>query len=164
LALGERKVDDKSNEIIVIPAILGQQHNAYCFLVIRRRLDKSSLAVDGENRTLYYKALRRTQTTLKTDMPDWEPWLGFFLRCLKKQKDNLAAKVEYERACSDTTLPTLSVHILRLLSAYERLTISEMVGHTGANQNTLKVRLRDLVEAGRIQRHGKARATWYSLL
>lgn len=32
---------------------------------------------------------------------------------------------------------------------------------TGANQNTLKVSLRELVNAGRIQRHGKGRATWY---
>jgi len=36
------------------------------------------------------------------------------------------------------------------------------VEHTGASQNTLKVRLRELVKAGRIQRHGKARATWYT--
>ena len=47
-----------------------------------------------ENKDLYYKALRRTQTTLNSDDPDWEPWLGFFLRCLKKQKANLATKIE----------------------------------------------------------------------
>jgi len=35
---------------------------------------------------IYYKVLRRTQTTLKEETPDWEPWLGFFLRCLKRQK------------------------------------------------------------------------------
>ncbi len=45
-----------------------------------------------ENKDLYYKALRRTQTTLKSDAPDWEPWAGFFLRCLKKQKDSLAQR------------------------------------------------------------------------
>src|ERR1700742_3319293 len=44
-----------------------------------------------ENKDLYYKALRRTQATLKSDNADWEPWIGFFLRCLKKQKDSLAA-------------------------------------------------------------------------
>jgi len=54
-----------------------------------------------------YKALRRTQTTLKDDAPDWEPWVGFFLRCLKKQKANLAVKVEQEKAASDTSLPSL---------------------------------------------------------
>ncbi len=114
-----------------------------------------------ENKDLYYKALRRTQTTLTNDAPDWEPWLGFFLRCLKKQKANLAAKVKQEKESSDTSLPLLSVQVLKLLRQHERLTIAQMVEHTGANQNTLKVRLRELVNEGRIRRHGKARATWY---
>lgn len=117
-----------------------------------------------ENKDLYYKALRRTQTTLSGDAPDWEPWLGFFLRCLKKQKTNLAVKVEQEKTASDTSLPLLSVQVLKLLGEHERLTIAQMVEFTGANQNTLKVRLRELANEGRIQRHGKARATWYSLL
>jgi len=122
-------------------------------------------SVVEDNKELYYKALRRTQTTLKAESPDWDPWLGFFLRCLKKQKGNLAAKVEKEKSVgdSDVALPTLSVQILALLGKYERLTIGEIVAHTGANQNTLKIRLRELVSAGRIMRHGKARATWYSL-
>ena len=120
-------------------------------------------SVVEDNKDLYYKALRRTQATLKTDTPDWEPWLGFFLRCLKKQKANLATKIEKEKASGDTALPALSVQILELLKKHERLTIAELAEHTSANQNTLKVRLRELVAMGRIQRHGKARATWYSL-
>lgn len=116
-----------------------------------------------ENKDLYYKALRRTQTTLNNDSPDWEPWLGFFLRCLKKQKANLAIKVEQEKTASDSSLPLLSVQVLKLLEEHERLTIAQMVEYTGGNQNTLKVRLRELVNEGRIQRHGKARATWYSI-
>jgi Fic family protein len=120
-------------------------------------------SVVEDNKDLYYKALRRTQTTLKVDAPDWEPWLGFFLRCLKKQKSNLSAKIEKEKTGDDTALPALSVQVLALLRKHERLTIAEIAEHTGANQNTLKVRLRELVEARRIQRHGKARATWYSL-
>ena len=116
-----------------------------------------------ENKDLYCKALRRTQTTLANDAPDWEPWLGFFLRCLKKQKANLAAKVKEEKESSDTSLPLLSVQVLKLMKEHERLTIAQMVELTGANQNTLKVRLRELVNEGRIHRRGKARATWYSL-
>ena len=116
-----------------------------------------------ENKDLYYKALRRTQTTLNSDDPDWEPWLGFFLRCLKKQKANLAIRVEQEKTASDSSLPLLSVQVLKLLEEHERLTIAQIVEITGANQNTLKVRLRELVNEGRIQRHGKARATWYSI-
>lgn len=116
-----------------------------------------------KNKDLYYKALRRTQTTLNKDDPDWEPWLGFFLRCLKKQKSNLAIKIEQEKTASDSSLPLLSVQILKLLRERERLTIAQIVEITGANQNTLKVRLRELVNEGRIKRHGKARATWYSI-
>ena len=52
--------------------------------------------------------------------------------------------------------------ILKLLKENDRLTIAEIVKQTGANQNTLKVRLRELVNEGRVKRHGKARATWYS--
>ena len=116
-----------------------------------------------ENKDLYYKALRRTQTTLNHDDPDWGPWLGFFLRCLKKQKTGLASKVEQEKAASDRSLPLLSVQVLKLLGEHEHLTIAQLVEFSGANQNTLKVRLRELVNEGRIHRHGKARATWYSI-
>ena len=115
-----------------------------------------------ENKELYYKALSRTQATLKTDSLDWEPWLRFFLRALKKQKNNLEFKVKQGKSNNDVDLPTLSVKVLKLFDEHERLTISEIVQLTGANQNTLKVRLRELVNAGRIQRHGKGPATWYS--
>ena len=118
-----------------------------------------------ENKDLYYNALRRTQTTLKSDAPDWQPWTGFFLRCLKKQKDGLAVRLERERASAgrDDDLPRLAVQVLKELRAHEGLTIAELEGLTGANRNTLKVRLRELVASGRVRRHGKARATWYSL-
>lgn len=117
-----------------------------------------------ENKDLYYKALRRTQTTLASAKPDWEPWIGFFLRCLKTQKDSLARRLERERVDQDALndLPELSVRILGLFAARERLTAREIEAMTGANPNTLKVRLRELVAAGRLRQHGKARATWYS--
>lgn len=118
-----------------------------------------------DNKDLYYKALRRTQTTLKGDAPDWEPWIGFFLRSLKKQKDRLAVRLDHERAsqASDDSLPDLAREVLKALRAKERLTIAELAEITGANRNTIKVRLRELVAAGRVRQHGKARATWYSL-
>ncbi|GGD07811.1 Fic family protein [Aquisalinus flavus] len=117
------------------------------------------------NKDFYYKALRRTQTTLKTDNPDWMPWTGFFLRSLKKQKDTLEARIEKESGGSDSDddLPEISVQVIALLRKEGRQTPSQLARAIGANKNTLKVRLRELVEAGRIKRHGKARATWYSL-
>ncbi len=81
----------------------------------------------------------------------------------KKQKTNLATKVERGQEKLDSNIPALSLDVLKLLQENQRLTISEIVKKTGANQNTLKVRLRELVNEQRIKRHGKARATWYSL-
>lgn len=117
-----------------------------------------------DNKDLYYKALRRTQTTLKNDKPDWEPWVGFFLRALKKQKDTLASRLDREREeeGSDNGLPTLSVQILALFKTRERLNLAQIEDLTSANRNTIKVRLRELVSSGRIAQHGKARGTWYT--
>lgn len=113
-----------------------------------------------DNKDSYYQALRRTQTSLKKDEADWEPWLGFFLRCLKKQKNNLATKVEQEKARTYD----LSDRILEVVRTHERLTPREMVSLTGGNLNTIRLHLRKLTEAGKIQRNGKGRATWYSKL
>jgi Fic family protein len=98
-----------------------------------------------ENKRAYYGALSNTQTTLKGEHPDWNPWLIFFLNCLKMQKDNLSAKLEREKILA-RTLPTLSIRILSLLREHERLTISDLENLTAANRNTLKVRLRELTQ------------------
>jgi Fic family protein len=119
-------------------------------------------SVIEENKDLYYAALRKTQGTLGEEKPDWGPWVIFFLRCLKQQKDKLAAKLERERVLA-RALPPLSLSILSLLRDHERLTGAELERLTGANRNTLKVRLRELVEYRHVQRHGKGRATWYIL-
>jgi Fic family protein len=118
-----------------------------------------------ENKDLYYKALRRTQTTLRNETPDWQPWVGFFLRCVKKQKDGLAIRLDKESTekANEADLTDLSLKILQALRLKERQTTSQLAEATKANRNTLKVRLGDLVRDGRILRHGKARATWYTL-
>jgi Fic family protein len=119
-------------------------------------------SVIEENKDLYYTALRKTQRTLKQAESDWEAWIIFFLRCLKKQKDNLAAKLQRERILAQA-LPPLSLTIVKLLREHERLTISELERLTGGNRNTLKVRLRELTQSELIERHGQGRATWYTL-
>ena len=119
-------------------------------------------SVIEENKDIYYKSLRRTQTTLKGNDPDWTPWIGFFLRCLKKQKDNLIVRLDRKQSQNDDTgLPELSVQILKLFDEHTRLNLSKIIVLTNSNRNTIKVRLRELVSAGRVTKHGKARATWY---
>jgi Fic family protein len=119
-------------------------------------------SVIEENKELYYKSLRRTQKTLQTSETDWESWLIFFLKCLKKQKDNLSKKLERERMIAKE-LPKLSSEILQFLRQHEKLSISQIETLTNANRNTLKVRLRELVKAGHIIQSGKARAVEYTL-
>ena len=60
-------------------------------------------------------------------------------------------------------MPDLSRQVLKALRGQERLTILQLASITGANRNTLKVRMRELVKTGRVRQHGKARATWYSI-
>lgn len=45
----------------------------------------------------YYLALRQTQVTIRTDAPNWQPWVLFFLRALQQQMKRLAKKVEREK-------------------------------------------------------------------
>ncbi len=81
---------------------------------------------------------------------------------MKAQKDKLMVRLEKEQPYNDDSdLTELSVQILKLFEKDERLTLSKIEDLTGANRNTIKVRLRELVNAGRMSKHGKARATWY---
>lgn len=121
-----------------------------------------------ERKGLYYSALRRTQTTMRDESPDWEPWIRFFFACLVEQKRRLEEQLGQldQRAPTTTQEPDLhplSARVIELLVRDGRLSISELVEATGANRNTIKVRLRELVDAGRVQRHGRGRGTWYAL-
>ena len=39
-------------------------------------------SVIEQSKDAYYLGLRQTQTTIRTDAPDWQPWLIFFLKSL----------------------------------------------------------------------------------
>jgi Fic family protein len=119
-------------------------------------------AVVEQNKEAYYLALRQTQGAIRSDAPDWQPWLLFFLRALQKQKRNLAAKIEREKIVM-ASLPELSLQIVDHARQHGRATISEMVRLTGANRNTLKHHLRRLVEEGHLNQYGSRRGTWYGL-
>lgn len=110
----------------------------------------------------YYLSLRRTQGTIRTDAPDWNPWLEFFLRALQSQKRRLEKKMERERVML-AALPELSVLILELAREHGRVTMAEVVRVSGASRNTIKEHLRALVEQGHLTLHGAGRGAWYGL-
>ncbi len=109
----------------------------------------------------YYLALRKTQGTIRTEEPDWEPWIIYFLRALQQQKKRLEKKIERERIMIDT-LPELSIQILELTKEQGQISIGQIVKITGANRNTVKKHLQALVAASHLTQHGTGKNTWYT--
>lgn len=118
-------------------------------------------AVIEENKEFYYKALRKTQTTLRSERLEWDAWLLFFLRCLVRQKDNLNAKIQLEQKRVEASSP-LAASVMRLLDDTDRVTLAEAVKATGANRNTLKVKMAEMVDSGMLNRHGRGRGVYYT--
>jgi Fic family protein len=109
----------------------------------------------------HYLALRKTQGTIRTEEPDWEPWIIYFLRALQQQKKRLEKKIECERIMIDT-LPALSIQILELTKEQGQISIGQIVKITGANRNTVKKHLQILVAANHLTQHGTGKNTWYT--
>lgn len=110
----------------------------------------------------YYLALRQTQLTIKSESPNWQPWIMFFLRALQQQKRHLEVKIERERKAI-AELSELAVKILEHVRSHGRVTTRDMVREEGASPNTLKATFRGLVEKNLLVRQGGGRSIWYRL-
>ena len=119
-------------------------------------------SVVEQSKEAYYLALRQTQTTIRTEAPDWQPWLVFFLRSLAEQVRRLEKKVERERIVL-AAIPELQLRIVEFAREHGRVTIGEAIKLTGASRNTLKQHFRVLVEHGTLDQHGRGRGVWYGL-
>jgi Fic family protein len=114
------------------------------------------------NKKNYYLASRQTQGTIRTETPDWQPWVTFFLEALSKQKKKLESKIKRERLILGD-LPELSVQILEIAREHGRVTVNNAAKTTGSSRNTIKDHIKSLHENGLLERHGAGRGTWYSL-
>jgi Fic family protein len=117
-------------------------------------------SVIEQTKDAYYRALRKTQGTIRNDVPDWEPWVVYFLRTLQRQKEQLERKIERERLVIDT-LPELSVQILELAKEHGKITNGQIVKATAANRNTVKKHLQSLVSANHLTQYGTGKGTYY---
>ena len=115
-----------------------------------------------DNKDGYYKNLRDCQITLEAKKIKFEKWILFFLKSLKKQKDNLEKKVKAEKILQEN-FHELHLEILKILKNHNRLSVSEIQRLSGANRNTLKVKLRELVEMKKIKTFGKGRGVVYEI-
>lgn len=118
-------------------------------------------SVIEKNKDNYYLALRRTQGSLKSDDPDYTPWVLFFLNALDAQKNMLSRKIERENIFAK--LPRLSLQIIELVKEHGELSISEIESSTKINRNTIKKRLADLVRDNYLVKLGQGKGTRYAL-
>ncbi|MDP3137546.1 MAG: Fic family protein [Burkholderiaceae bacterium] len=114
------------------------------------------------NKEAYYLALRQTQGTIRTEAPNWQPWLMFFLRSLYEQVRRLEKKVEREKIVL-AALPDLSLQIVEFAREHGRVTMADAIRLTGSSRNTLKQHFRNLTERGTLNQHGNGRGVWYDL-
>ena len=119
-------------------------------------------SVIEQSKEAYYLALRQTQGTIRTEAPNWQPWLVFFLRSLAEQVRRLEKKVEREKIVL-AAMPELSLQIVEFAREHGRVTIGGAIKLTGASRNTLKQHFRGLVERGTLNQHGSGRGVWYDL-
>ncbi len=129
-----------------------------------RYVPYSSLeAVIEQEKQGYYLSLRQTQTTLNLAETNWQPWLTFFLKSLKRQKDNLEVKLSHEQILL-TQMPETAHTIIVLLRSRGRIKMGELEKLTSINRNTLRKNLENLVKNKQIQQNGHGKGTWYSLI
>lgn len=115
-----------------------------------------------ESKQGYYLALRQTQSTIRTEAPNWQPWVLFFLRSLSSQVERLEKKVIHEKLML-AKLPELSQSILDIAKEHGRVSISDIVAITNANRNTVKLHLKKLVALNLLAQYGTGRSVWYTL-
>jgi len=119
-------------------------------------------SVVEQSKDAYYLALRQTQGAIRTESPNWQPWLTFFLRALAEQVRRLEKKVEREKIVL-AAMPELQLQIVEFAREHGRVTIGEAIRLTGASRNTLKQHFRAMVERGTLNQHGRGRGVWYDL-
>jgi len=120
-------------------------------------------SVIEQNKESYYLALRQTQGTIRSEAPNWQPWLVFFLRSLAEQMQRLRKKVEREKLVL-APLPELSVQIVEFAREHGRVTMGDVIRLTSASRNTLKQHFRALVNQSHLKQLGSGRGVWYELL
>ncbi len=117
-------------------------------------------SVIEQSKEAYYLALRQTQGTIRTQTPNWQPWLLFFLKALAEQVGRLNRKIEREKLVL-ATLPELSLQIVEHAREHGRVTMADAIRLTGRSRNTLKQHFRALVERGHLEQQGGGRGVLY---
>jgi Fic family protein len=112
-----------------------------------------------DNKSDYYKALRATQLTLRSENPDFVPWLVFFINCLEKQVDHLKNRIGNIQKIQ--RLPEGVSKILDLFDQYPVLSIQEISNLLETSRNTIRAHIYQLHNDGFLTKSGSGRNVIY---
>ena len=116
--------------------------------------------IEEQNET-YELGLMEGLDRLDSDNTVSEAWLQAFSGILLRQTRHVRAALQ--RAQKATSRHSLDQQILDLLRSHGQTTNKLIQESTGGNRNTIKVRLRLLVENGELVKHGSGKGTRYTL-
>lgn len=118
-------------------------------------------AVIEEQNETYEKGLMEGLDRLDSDNTIAEAWLQAFFDVLLRQTTSL--RTALQQAQKATSRHSLDQQILDHLRSHGQTTNKLIQEATGGNRNTIKVRLRMLVERGELIKHGTGKGTRYTL-
>jgi len=116
-----------------------------------------------KNKEGYYRALRRTQNTLKSEKPNYDDWLSFFLMTLLKQKRHLEVKIKSDvQTKVSNNISLTEQKILSLFENSANLTSPEISERLNLNLETAKKAVKSLVLKKYLVKNGSTKGAWYS--
>lgn len=115
-----------------------------------------------QSKAEYYSALRRTQNTLRSENQDWNSWLEYFLSILSRQKDTASEKTKEWLTAKEEDLSPDSIAIIDFVRREGRITTRKAFELLDIPRPTVRRRLEQLVDHGRLEIHGKGKGTYYS--
>lgn len=113
-----------------------------------------------ETKITYYAALRGTQKTILDEScptTDYDPWLSYFLRTLKRQCDLVDKKLD----APNVDLKGFTKQMLEAVRKSGGGGISEIEKFIDAPRNKIRAGLKELVVLGLVERKGDRKGTWY---
>ncbi len=111
----------------------------------------------------YYRALRGTQKTIWRESVNYEPWLGFFVTSLQKQKRALEDKITLLQCEKKDKLSGTALSVLALFSKKEILEMREIVTGLDKNPETIRKAVQVLVKKGYLKKQGTTKGVHYEV-
>lgn len=115
-----------------------------------------------DNKTDYYIALRRSQTSFKTSSSTIEPWTSFLLDVMRFQAEQAIALLSGEAI--EKLLSPNQLRVWQYVQTVDVATIQDITETTGVARPTVRQAVERLLALKRIERIGQGRATRYKKL